>query len=248
MEKEMFEKGLKIRREVLGAEYVDKAISTADDFNRPLQELVTTYCWGEIWGRPGLDRKTRSMLNLAMISALNRPHEIKAHVKGAINNGLTKNDIQEVFLQVAIYVGVPATEEHLRSKYLVFETNCDVDIEEYMTGLAMHVPDQIEAVWSHCVGYPGIVDVPAFVKYMKACQVPTTFFFAATNDKSVTETLLALQNKRAVAEFITTHQGMGPMQIQQEFAAFMRELRDAPKPVPGRMRLSRVGETGGHNE
>ena len=121
MEKDMYEKGLKIRREVLGAEYVDKAISTADDFNRPLQELVTTYCWGEIWGRPGLDRKTRSMLNLAMISALNRPHEIKAHVKGAINNGLTKNDIQEVFLQVAIYVGVPAAVDSFRLAREVFQ-------------------------------------------------------------------------------------------------------------------------------
>jgi 4-carboxymuconolactone decarboxylase len=121
VEKEMFEKGLKIRREVLGAEYVDKAISTADDFNRPLQELVTTYCWGEIWGRPGLDRKTRSMLNLAMISALNRPHEIKAHVKGAINNGLTKNDIQEVFLQVAIYCGVPAAVDSFRLAREVFQ-------------------------------------------------------------------------------------------------------------------------------
>jgi 4-carboxymuconolactone decarboxylase len=121
VEKEMYEKGLKIRREVLGAEYVDKAISTADDFNRPLQELVTTYCWGEIWGRPGLDRKTRSMLNLAMISALNRPHEIKAHVKGAINNGLTKNDIQEVFLQVAIYVGVPAAVDSFRLAREVFQ-------------------------------------------------------------------------------------------------------------------------------
>jgi 4-carboxymuconolactone decarboxylase len=121
VEKEMFEKGLKIRREVLGAEYVDKAISTADDFNRPLQELVTTYCWGEIWGRPGLDRKTRSMLNLAMISALNRPHEVKAHVKGAINNGLTKNDIQEVFLQVAIYCGVPAAVDSFRLAREVFQ-------------------------------------------------------------------------------------------------------------------------------
>src|SRR6204780_3702719 len=117
----MFEKGLKIRREVLGAEYVDKAMSTADDFNRPLQELVTTYCWGECWGRPGLDRKTRSMLNLAMISALNRPHEIKAHVKGAINNGLTKNDIQEVFLQVAIYCGVPAAVDSFRLAREVFQ-------------------------------------------------------------------------------------------------------------------------------
>ena len=121
MEKEMFEKGLKIRREVLGSEYVDNALKTADDFNMPLQELVTTYCWGECWGRPGLDRKTRSMLNLAMISALNRPHEIKAHVRGAINNGLTKNDIQEVLLQVAIYVGVPAAVDGFRIAREVFQ-------------------------------------------------------------------------------------------------------------------------------
>ena len=73
---------------MLGADYVDKAIASADDFNRPLQELVTQYCWGEIWGRPGLDRKTRSIMNLAMLSALNRPHEVKMHVKGALNNGL----------------------------------------------------------------------------------------------------------------------------------------------------------------
>ncbi len=110
----MFEKGLAIRREVLGTDYVDKALANADDFSRPLQELVTQYCWGEIWGRPGLDRKTRSMLNLAMISALNRPHEVKAHVKGAINNGLTKDDIKEVLLQVAIYCGVPAAVDSFR--------------------------------------------------------------------------------------------------------------------------------------
>jgi len=114
VEKEMFEKGLAIRRQVLGSEYVDNALKTADSFNMPLQELVTTYCWGEIWGRPGLDRKTRSMLNLAMISALNRPHEVKAHVRGAINNGLTKEDIQEVLLQVAIYFGVPAAVDSFR--------------------------------------------------------------------------------------------------------------------------------------
>ena len=78
MDKEVFEKGLRIRRDVLGADFVDNAFATADDFNRPLQELVTQYCWGEIWGRPGLDRKTRSLLNLAMLSALNRPHEIRA--------------------------------------------------------------------------------------------------------------------------------------------------------------------------
>ena len=120
MEKEMFEKGLKIRREVLGAEFVDKAIASADDFNRPLQEIVTQYCWGEIWGRPGLDRRTRSIINLAMLSALNRPHEIKMHVKGALNNGLTKDDIREVLLQVAIYCGVPAAVDSFRTAKEVF--------------------------------------------------------------------------------------------------------------------------------
>ena len=121
MDKEMFEKGLKIRRAVLGAEYVDKAIATANDFNRPLQELVTQYCWGEIWGRPGLDRKTRSLLNLAMISALNRPHEVKMHIKGALNNGVTKDEIKEVFLHVAIYCGVPAAVDSFRLAKEVFE-------------------------------------------------------------------------------------------------------------------------------
>ena len=121
MDRETFEKGLAIRRAVLGADYVDKAMSTADDFNRPMQELTTQYCWGEIWGRPGLDRRTRSIINLAMISALNRPHEIKAHVKGAINNGLSKDDIREVFLQVAIYCGVPAGVDSFRAAQEVFK-------------------------------------------------------------------------------------------------------------------------------
>jgi len=116
-----YEKGLSIRREVLGADYVDKAIALADDFSRPLQELVTQYCWGEIWGRPGLDRKTRSLINLAMITALNRPHEVKAHIKGALNNGLTKDDIKEVFLQVAIYCGVPAAVDSFRTAQEVFK-------------------------------------------------------------------------------------------------------------------------------
>jgi 4-carboxymuconolactone decarboxylase len=121
VDKEMFEKGLAIRRAVLGAEFVDNAIATADDFNRPLQELVTQYCWGEIWGRPGLDRKTRSIINLAMISALNRPHEVKMHVRGALNNGLTKDEIKEVFLQVAIYCGVPAGVDSFRIAREVFK-------------------------------------------------------------------------------------------------------------------------------
>ena len=111
---ELYDRGLKVRREVLGAEYVDQQIAAADDFNRPLQNLVTEYCWGAIWNRPGLDRRTRSMLNLAMLSALNRHHEFKAHVKGAVKNGVTKQEITEVLLQVAIYCGVPAGVEHFR--------------------------------------------------------------------------------------------------------------------------------------
>ena len=114
MTSELFEKGLQIRREVLGAEYVDASISQADDFSRPLQELVTEYCWGTVWTRPGLDRKTRSLLNLAMLTALNRPHEVKLHLRGALNNGCSKNDIMEVLLQAAIYCGVPAAMDSLR--------------------------------------------------------------------------------------------------------------------------------------
>jgi len=121
VDKATFDKGLSIRREVLGAEFVDHAFATADDFNRPLQELVTQYCWGEVWGRPGLDRKTRSLLNLAMLSALNRPHEVKMHVRGALKNGVTKDEIKEVFLQVAIYCGVPAAVDSFRTAREVFK-------------------------------------------------------------------------------------------------------------------------------
>jgi 4-carboxymuconolactone decarboxylase len=121
MNNESFDNGLKIRREVLGADYVDASIRSADELTMPLQELVTQYCWGEIWARPGLDRRTRSFLNLAMITALNRPHELKLHVRGAINNGLTKEEIAEVFLQAAIYCGVPAALDSFRVAKEVFK-------------------------------------------------------------------------------------------------------------------------------
>lgn len=121
MNRDAFEKGLKTRREVLGAEYVDQAIRNADAFNLPLQELVTEYCWNEIWNRPGLDRKTRSIVNLAMLTALNRPHELKLHIKGAINNGLSKEEIAEIFLQSAIYCGVPAAIDSFRTAKDVFK-------------------------------------------------------------------------------------------------------------------------------
>ena len=111
MNQSLFDQGHKTRRDVLGAEYVDGAIASADDFNRPMQELVTQYCWGDVWNRPGLDRRTRSLLNLAMLTALNRPHELKLHVKGALRNGVTKDEIREVFLHTAIYCGVPAASD-----------------------------------------------------------------------------------------------------------------------------------------
>ncbi|RZI61513.1 MAG: 4-carboxymuconolactone decarboxylase [Rubrivivax sp.] len=117
----LFDQGLSTRREVLGAEYVDNSIKNATDFNIDMQELVTQYCWGDVWNRPGLDRRTRSFLNLAMITALNRPHELKLHVRGAINNGLTRDEIKEVFLQTAIYCGVPAAIDSFRVAAEVFK-------------------------------------------------------------------------------------------------------------------------------
>jgi 4-carboxymuconolactone decarboxylase len=114
MDKETYERGLEIRKSVLGKEFVEKSIASADDFNRPLQELVTEYCWGAVWGREGLDKKTRSLLNLAMISCLNRPHELRLHIAGALTNGVSREEIREVFMQVAIYAGVPAAVDSFR--------------------------------------------------------------------------------------------------------------------------------------
>ena len=122
MNDELFERGLKIRKAVLGAEFVEKSIAAADDFNMPMQRLTTEYCWGAVWGREeGLPKKTRSMLNLAMLCALNRPHELKMHIGGALRNGVTRDEIREVLLQVAIYCGVPAAVESFRSAKEVFK-------------------------------------------------------------------------------------------------------------------------------
>ncbi len=120
MDKTKFEEGLQIRRTALGNEYVDKAIAQMDELSRPLQELVTEYCWGTIWTRPQLPRKIRSMVTLAILSALNRPHELKIHIRGALNNGCTKEEIREVLLQTAIYCGVPAAVDSFRVMREVF--------------------------------------------------------------------------------------------------------------------------------
>lgn len=111
---ESYERGIEMRKAVLGAAHVEKSLENVSDFARPIQELVTEYCWGEVWTRPGLDRKTRSLLNLGMLTALNRSHELAVHVRGALTNGCTVEEIQEALLQTAIYVGVPAALESFR--------------------------------------------------------------------------------------------------------------------------------------
>jgi 4-carboxymuconolactone decarboxylase len=109
-----YDRGLALRREILGAAHVDRSLAAADDFTRPLQELVTEYCWGAVWGRDGLPRATRSLLNIAMLTALGKGDELRLHVKAAIGNGCTSEQISEVILQAAVYCGVPAGLEASR--------------------------------------------------------------------------------------------------------------------------------------
>ncbi len=124
MSSEMFEKGIAKRRKVLGNEYVDKALASADEFGADLQKLITEYAWGEVWNKESLTDKERSMVNLGMIAALNRPHELKLHIKGALNNGLTKDQIRDIFLQVTVYCGAPAGIDSMR---LARETFAEID-------------------------------------------------------------------------------------------------------------------------
>jgi len=126
-----FDKGLITRKAVLGNEYVDNSINNATNFTRPLQQLVTEYCWGDVWQRDGLEKRERSLINLAMIAALNRPHELALHVRGAVNNGVTLIEIREVLLQLAIYCGVPASIDAFRSASAVLkEMGLDLDASE----------------------------------------------------------------------------------------------------------------------
>jgi 4-carboxymuconolactone decarboxylase len=113
-DREAFERGRQVRAEVLGDKHVERALASATDFNRPIQELVTEYCWGVVWSRPGLGRRERSLVNLGMLTALNRSHELGVHVRGALRNGCTVEEIQETLLQAAIYCGVPAAMEAFR--------------------------------------------------------------------------------------------------------------------------------------
>ncbi len=127
MASDQYESGLNIRKEVLGEEYVDAAIAKADDFNRDFQEMVTEYCWGGSWGRGVLTKQQRSMLNLGMLAALNRPHEFKLHFLGALTNGVSLEEIREILIQIAIYCGIPAGVEAFRiAREVLKEEGIDV--------------------------------------------------------------------------------------------------------------------------
>ena len=138
-----------------------------------------------------------------------------------------------VVMDDVVYVGAPACEEHLKSRYLVFETNFDGDLDTYLTRMARETPEFVDAVWKHCVGYPGLSDTGAFVAYMKKCQITTTFFFADVNDRTVQQSLKALQTQSALAHFIEKHQGKPPAEMQREFGALIHSMTHAVPPLPG---------------
>jgi hypothetical protein len=138
-----------------------------------------------------------------------------------------------VVMDDVVYVGAPACEEHLASRYLVFEANFDGDLDTYLNCMARETPDFVDAVWKHCVGYPGISDPAAFVAYMKRCQIATTFFFADVNDRTVQQTLKALRTQSALSKFIETHQGEPAAQVQRAFHCLLSALANAPLPLAG---------------
>ena len=121
MAQDMLKLGTDIRGEVIGKQRSDAALAGANDFDRPFQELALKYCWGEVWGRPGLDRKVRSIVNLAMLAAMAKPNELRVHIRGALTNGVTRQEIQEIFLQACIYCGVPTAGEAFKVAREVFE-------------------------------------------------------------------------------------------------------------------------------
>jgi hypothetical protein len=135
-----------------------------------------------------------------------------------------------VVMDDVVFVGTPAREEHLQSKYLVFETNFDGDLDTYLTRMARDAAEEVHAVWRHCVGYPGVEDAAAFAAYMKKCQIETTFFFADVNNKTVQQTLRALKVQTGVAHFIEANQGKPAGELQTAFRQFLEKVRTAPEP------------------
>jgi hypothetical protein len=134
-----------------------------------------------------------------------------------------------VVMDDVVFVGHPACEEHLKSRYLIFETNFDGDLDTYLRRMATETKDFVEAVWKHCVGFPGTGDVDAFSAYMKKCQIETTFFFADVNDRTVDATLDALKTQSALAHFMEKHQGMPAAEVQKAFGEFLKRLRHTPR-------------------
>jgi hypothetical protein len=138
-----------------------------------------------------------------------------------------------VVMDDVVYVGAPSCEEHLQSRYLVFETNFDGDLDTYLTRMVRETPEFVDNVWKHCVAYPGVSDIAAFIAYMKKCQVETTFFFADVNNRTVQHSLKALQTQSALAHFIQKHQGKPPAEMQREFGILLHSMNAAPLPVSG---------------
>src|SRR6516162_5982950 len=137
-----------------------------------------------------------------------------------------------VVLDDVVYFGMPSCEEHLKSKYLIFESTFDGELETYLNDLATKASEEVHGIWQHCIGYPGVQNVPAFIAYMKRCQVQTTFYFADVNDKTVEQTLVALQRQSAVASFIEKNQGKPPAELHRAFGEFWARLQKAPPPKP----------------
>jgi hypothetical protein len=138
-----------------------------------------------------------------------------------------------VVMDDVVFVGHPASEDHLKSRYLVFETNFDGDLDTYLQRMATETREFVDAVWKHCVGFPGTGDARAFIAYMKKCQIKTTFFFADVNDRTVDSTLDALKAQSALAHFMEKHQGMPAAELQQAFGRFLERLRKAPQLARG---------------
>ena len=148
-----------------------------------------------------------------------------------------------VVMDDVVFVGNPAKEEHLKSKYLVFNSNLYGGLEAYLEGMARKIPEVVGDIWSHCIGYPG-ADPKAFAAYMRKCQIETTFYFADVNNKNVEDTLTALQTKVEFSAFIEENQGRSPAELQREFAAFWERVRKLPPPLAGLKELKKSQAAG----
>ncbi len=177
------------------------------------------------------DEKAETSHNCAIREYLARLHR---HERSPFARVSSTHMARLVVMDDVVFVGRPSCEEHLKSQYLIFETNFDGDLDTYLGRMAREAREEVHAVWQHCWGYPGVENVDAFIAYMKKCQLTTTFYFADVNDHTVQETLLALQTQADVGRFIEQNQGLPAATLQKNFADFLKKLDTAPAPVPGR--------------